>query len=115
MKGTVAAIEQELVDDHGYVYRYRTEGGVDGLQGGESPFLICTFWLIEQYAASGRLEEAEDKMNMVTGVANDLGLLAEEYDPINKRLAGNFPQAFSHLALIRAADAISRARLARGA
>ncbi|AHI23881.1 glycoside hydrolase family 15 protein [Corynebacterium vitaeruminis] len=115
MKGTVAAIEQELVDDHGYVYRYRTEGGVDGLQGGESPFLICTFWLIEQYAASGRLEEAEEKMNMVTGVANDLGLLAEEYDPINKRLAGNFPQAFSHLALIRAADAISRARLARGA
>lgn len=108
MLATVAVIEKELVDEHGFVFRYRTEGGVDGLAGDESPFLICTFWLIEQYAASGRLAEAKEKMQLVAGVANDVGLLAEEYDPINKRLAGNFPQAFSHLALIRAADAIAR-------
>lgn len=110
MLGTVKRIEQELVDDHGFVYRYRTEGGIDGLSGDEAPFLICTFWLIEQYAASGRLDDAIERMNVLAGIASDLGLLAEEYDPERRRMAGNFPQAFSHLALIRAADAIAHAQ-----
>lgn len=109
MLGTVARIEEELVDEHNLVYRYRTEQGLDGLEGDEYPFLICTFWLIEQYAASGRVADAVCLMEQVTGYANDLGLLSEEYDPASKRLAGNFPQAFSHLALIRAADAINLA------
>ncbi|MCQ9355593.1 glycoside hydrolase family 15 protein [Corynebacterium sp. 1222RC1] len=110
MLGTVAQIERDLMDDHGLVYRYRTEHGVDGLAGDEYPFLICTFWLIEQYAASGRLEEAKQRMEQLVGYANELGLLSEEYDPASQRLAGNFPQAFSHLALIRAADAIELAQ-----
>ncbi|MBP3088218.1 glycoside hydrolase family 15 protein [Corynebacterium sp. sy017] len=109
MLGTVAAIEQDLVDEYGYVYRYRTEDGVDGLSGDEAPFLICTFWLIEQYAASGRVADAQERMKVVCQAANDLGLLAEEYDPRHQRLTGNFPQAFSHLSLIRASDAIGRA------
>lgn len=109
MLGTVAKIEQDLMDEHGLVYRYRTEHGIDGLSGDEYPFLICTFWLIEQYAASGRLDDAVERMHQLTSYANDLGLLSEEYDPATARLAGNFPQAFSHLALIRAADAIELA------
>ncbi|GGG72910.1 glycoside hydrolase family 15 protein [Corynebacterium pelargi] len=109
MLGTVEKIEKELVDAHGFVYRYRTEGGMDGIEGDEYPFLICTFWYIEQLAASGQLEQARERMWQLVGIANDLGLLAEEYDPASQRLAGNFPQAFSHLSLIRAADAIARA------
>lgn len=108
MLGTVAKVEQDLVDEYGLVYRYRTEAGLDGLAGDEYPFLICAFWLVEQYAVSGRLEEAKEGMARLCGYANDVGLLAEEYDPKTQRLAGNFPQAFSHLALIRAADAITR-------
>lgn len=106
MLGTVARIEEDLVDEHGLVYRYRTEAGLDGLDGDEYPFLICAFWLVEQYAVSGRLQDAKRDMERLCGYANDVGLLAEEYDPKTGRLAGNFPQAFSHLALIRAADAI---------
>lgn len=106
MLGTVAKIEQDLVDESGLVYRYRTESGLDGLAGDEYPFMICAFWLVEQYAFSGRLEEAQRDMDRLCGYANDVGLLSEEYDPKTGRLAGNFPQAFSHLALIRASDAI---------
>ncbi len=110
MLSTVARIEADLVDEHGLVYRYRTvEGeGIDGLKGEEYPFVMCAFWLVEQYAASGRLAEAREKFEMLCGLSTDLGLLAEEYDPATRRLAGNFPQAFSHLSLIRAADAIAR-------
>ena len=107
MLGTVAAIEQDLVDEHGLVHRYRTEAGLDGLEGGEYPFLICCFWLVEQYACSGRVEDARELMDQLCGYANDLGLMSEEYDPESARLAGNFPQAFSHLSLIRAADALA--------
>ncbi|VEH05801.1 glycoside hydrolase family 15 protein [Corynebacterium kutscheri] len=113
MLGTVRRIEEELVDEHGFVYRYRTEQGLDGITGAEYPFVMCTFWLIEQYAASGRLTDAEQRMELMLSVVNDLGLIAEEYDPVQKRLAGNFPQAFSHLSLIRAADAIAVARAGR--
>ncbi len=109
MLGTVARIERDIVDEHGLVHRYRTEAGMDGLEGGEYPFILCTFWLVEQYAHSGRLEEAQELMAQVVGYASDVGLLSEEYDPEAGRLAGNFPQAFSHLGLIRAADAIKAA------
>jgi GH15 family glucan-1,4-alpha-glucosidase len=108
MLGTVAAIEQELLQD-GLVMRYRTESGVDGLQGGEHPFLACSFWLVVQYARSGRVIEAKRLMDRLVGFTNDVGLLSEEYAVHAGRQAGNFPQAFSHLALVRAADAVAAA------
>ncbi|XKH53251.1 glycoside hydrolase family 15 protein [Citricoccus nitrophenolicus] len=110
MLGTVAAIERDLMGTRGLVHRYRTGSDLDGLEGHEYAFLICSFWLVEQYAASGRLDDAEETMALLCSCATDLGLLAEEYDAGSGRLAGNFPQAFSHLALIRAADAIQKAR-----
>lgn len=106
MLGTVARIEAELLDDHGFVRRYLTDGS-DGLQGEEGAFLMCTFWLVEQYARSGRREEAARLMDRLLAVRNDVGLLAEEYDATTDSLLGNFPQAFSHLALLRAAHALS--------
>ncbi|MUN64806.1 glycoside hydrolase family 15 protein [Kocuria sediminis] len=109
MLGTVARIEHELADEHGLLRRYRIETGLDGLQGDEYPFLICTFWLVEQYARSGRIDDAQTLLDQLTGYATDLGLFAEEYDPVSGRLAGNFPQAFSHLGFIRAVDAVSQA------
>ncbi|HEX4059160.1 MAG TPA: glycoside hydrolase family 15 protein [Galbitalea sp.] len=105
MLGTVAAIESSLLRD-GLVLRYATESGVDGLPGGEHPFLACSFWLAEQYANSGRKDDAVDLMDRLVGFCNDLGLLSEEYDVAGKRQVGNTPQALSHLALVRAADAI---------
>ncbi|MFD1720055.1 glycoside hydrolase family 15 protein [Amnibacterium endophyticum] len=105
MLGTVEAIERELLED-GLVMRYRTEGGGDGLPPGESPFLACSFWLVEQYAASGQREKATALMDRLMTLANDVGLLSEEYDVEQRRQAGNTPQALSHLALVRAADAI---------
>ncbi|MEE1621596.1 glycoside hydrolase family 15 protein [Zafaria sp. Z1313] len=107
MLGTVARIERDLRDDAGLLLRYRTHDGVDGLPPGEHPFLACSFWLVEQYARSGRIDDARALMDQLVGYANGLGLMAEEYDAVNSRMAGNFPQAFSHLALIRAADAIN--------
>lgn len=106
MLATVDRIEQTLMRD-GLVLRYRTDTGVDGLPGGEHPFLACSFWLVEQYAMSGRVAEARALMGRLCSFTNDLGLLSEEYDPIAKRQVGNFPQAFSHLALVRAADALA--------
>ncbi|CAN5128769.1 glycoside hydrolase family 15 protein [soil metagenome] len=108
MLGTVAAIEAELLQD-GLLLRYRTETGVDGLPAGENPFLACSFWLVEQYARSGRLADARTLMDRLVGFANDVGLLSEEYDVRNGRQAGNTPQALTHLALVRAADAIAAA------
>jgi GH15 family glucan-1,4-alpha-glucosidase len=108
MLGTVAAIERTLMRD-GLVLRYLTDSGVDGLPGGEHPFLACSFWLVEQYAKSGRLADAITLMDRLVGFANDLGLLSEEYDVQGHRQAGNTPQALSHLTLVRAADAIDRA------
>ena len=106
MLATVARIEQTLMHD-GLLHRYRTESGVDGLAGEESPFLACSFWLVEQYASTGRGEEASALMDRLCALTNDVGMLAEEYDPVNRRQLGNTPQAFSHLALVRAADALS--------
>jgi GH15 family glucan-1,4-alpha-glucosidase len=106
MLGTVAAIEEELLRD-GLLMRYQTETGVDGLPAGEHPFLACSFWLVEQYARSGRADDATKLMDRLVGFANDVGLLSEEYDVGTGRQAGNTPQALSHLALVRAADAIA--------
>lgn len=106
MLSTVARIEQELLDADGFLHRYPTDGS-DGLTGDEYPFLICTFWLVEQYAHTGRLEEAKTKMERILSIQSPLGLLAEEYSTTHKRLAGNFPQAFSHIGLISAARAIN--------
>jgi GH15 family glucan-1,4-alpha-glucosidase len=114
MLGTVAAIESELLRD-GLVLRYLTESGVDGLPGGEHPFLACSFWLAEQYARSGRVSDAIALMDRLVGFTNDLGLLSEEYDVAGKRQVGNTPQALSHLALVRAADAIQDALHAEAA
>ncbi len=106
---TTEAIEEQLMGEHGLVYRYRTHHGVDGLSGTEYPFLICNFWLVEQWARSGRYDDAQNLMEKLTSYATDLGLLAEEYDPEQQRLAGNFPQAFSHIGAIRAASALAEA------
>jgi GH15 family glucan-1,4-alpha-glucosidase len=105
MLGTVAAIESELLTD-GLLLRYLTDSGIDGLPGDEHPFLACSFWLVEQYAHSGRLDDAIVLMDRLVGLASDLGLLSEEYDVGAGRQVGNYPQALSHLALVRAADAI---------
>jgi GH15 family glucan-1,4-alpha-glucosidase len=107
MLGTVAAIEEELLED-GLVLRYRTSESLDGLPPGEHHFLACSFWLVEQYAHTGRLDDARRLMDRLMTFSNDVGLLSEEYDVQGKRQVGNTPQAFSHLALVRAADAIAK-------
>jgi GH15 family glucan-1,4-alpha-glucosidase len=100
MRGTIEAVERELLQD-GFVLRYRTrENGVDGLPPGEGVFLPCSFWLANCYELVGRHDEALELFERLVGLANDLGLLSEEYDPEAKRLLGNFPQAFTHLALV---------------
>ena len=109
MLGTVAAIEQDLMPD-GLVLRYRTQHSDDGLAPGENPFLACSFWLVEQYAVSGRHDDAVALMDRLVALANDVGLLSEEYDVEHGRQAGNTPQALTHLALVRAADAIESGR-----
>ena len=102
MLGTIAAVEQDLMRD-GLLLRYRTETGVDGVAGDEHPFLACSFWLVSAYVGAGRLAEAHALFDRLVGLANDVGLLSEEYDVGAARMAGNFPQAFSHLALVQAA------------
>lgn len=106
--GTIAAIEADLLND-GFVRRYRTETGVDGIPGDEHPFLACSFWLVSAYAHAGRTEDARKLMERLLSVCNDVGLLSEEYDVGRGRMAGNFPQAFSHLALVGAAMTIQEA------
>jgi GH15 family glucan-1,4-alpha-glucosidase len=108
MLGTVKAIEEDLLDQ-GLPRRYRTteaENNVDGLTGREHPFLACAFWLVEQYAKSGRTDDAHSLMNLLLSFSNDVGMFSEEYDVDDHRQAGNTPQALTHLALVRAADAI---------
>jgi GH15 family glucan-1,4-alpha-glucosidase len=108
MLGTIRAVERELMRDS-LVLRYRTETGVDGLGGDEHPFLACSFWLVVAYAEAGMVAEATALMDRLVGLVNDVGLLSEEYDPIHGRMAGNFPQAFSHLTLVGAALALAEA------
>lgn len=113
VQGTVRAVERELVQD-GLVLRYRTHasGAVDGLPEGEGSFLPCTFWLIDAYAMMGRQAEAKELFERMLALRNDVGLLAEEYDPVGRRQLGNFPQAFSHLSLVTSAYNVSPGLLA---
>ncbi len=102
MRGTIEAIGRELMTD-GLVQRYSTHKGVDGLPPGEGVFLACSFWYVDCLTLLGRRREARALFEKLLGLCNDVGLLAEEYDPAARRLLGNFPQAFSHLALINTA------------
>ncbi|MGH6818325.1 MAG: glycoside hydrolase family 15 protein [Methylovirgula sp.] len=98
--GTIAAIERELLVD-GFVLRYRTDNLVDGLPSGEGVFLPCSFWLADAYQRQGRAAEANALLHRLLSLRNDLGLLSEEYDTKAGRQVGNFPQALSHLAMVR--------------
>jgi GH15 family glucan-1,4-alpha-glucosidase len=109
MLATIDAIADRLTDERGLVYRYRTEGGVDGLAGEEGTFLLCTFWLAQALAMAGQVERAREVFELAAGYVNDVGLLAEEVDPETGELLGNFPQAFSHIGLVNAAWAIAEA------
>ncbi len=102
MLGTIEAIEHDLLRD-GLLLRYRTQTGVDGLRGDEHPFVACSFWLVSAYTAAGRTDDARALFDRLVDMVNDVGLLSEEYDPRHQRMAGNFPQAFSHLSLVQAA------------
>jgi GH15 family glucan-1,4-alpha-glucosidase len=102
VKSTVEAIERELMPD-GLVLRYKTEQVDDGLPPGEGVFLACSFWMVSSLAAIGRRRDAKKLFTRLLKLRNDLGLLSEEYDPVCKRMVGNFPQAFSHIALVNAA------------
>jgi GH15 family glucan-1,4-alpha-glucosidase len=104
--GTVKAIEEDLMPD-GLVLRYRTDQSDDGLSGEEGVFLACSFWLAGTYHLMGRTEDARRLFEKVAGLCNDVGLLAEEYLPRQRQQIGNFPQAFSHLALVNCAYALS--------
>jgi GH15 family glucan-1,4-alpha-glucosidase len=109
--GTVDAVQRELSED-GFLLRYRPGAGSsdDGLPGGEGAFLACTFWLADALHGIGRRREAVEMFERLHGLANDVGLLSEEYDPVARRQLGNTPQAFSHLALVNAARHLSDAR-----
>lgn len=107
VRGTIDAVERELVRD-GLVRRYSTERSDDGVGGSEGAFLACSFWLADAYIMSGRLDEARTIFNRLLSYSNDLGLLAEEYEPSLGRLVGNFPQAFSHIALVNTAFNLMR-------
>jgi len=106
--GTVEALERELLQG-GFLLRFKPEGEVDGLSGEEGVFLACSFWLAAVYQMMGREEDARRLFNRTISTGNDLGLLAEEYDPKAQRQLGNFPQAFSHFSLVNTAFALAKA------
>ncbi|MFE5595934.1 glycoside hydrolase family 15 protein [Streptomyces sp. NPDC056549] len=113
--GTVEAVQRELSAQGGFLLRYRTDGqtpGVDGLAGDEGAFVICLAWLITALAAIGRVDEADINLGVLLGIRNDLGLLAEEWDPCAGRQLGNAPQAFSHVGIVQAVLAVTAARTA---
>jgi GH15 family glucan-1,4-alpha-glucosidase len=106
-KGTVEAVEKDLLRQ-GFVMRYNTNATNDGLDPGEGAFLACSFWLCDAYASIGRRDDAKTLFERLLAIRNDLGLLAEEYEPNEKRQQGNFPQAFSHVGLINTAFNLTR-------
>jgi GH15 family glucan-1,4-alpha-glucosidase len=108
VRGTVEAIERRLMVD-GFVRRYDTKVAEDGLPVGEGAFLACSFWLVDNLVLLGRLDDARALFERLLALRNDLGLLSEQYDSAGKRLVGNFPQAFSHIALINSAYNLARA------
>jgi GH15 family glucan-1,4-alpha-glucosidase len=107
MIGTIAHIRAQLETD-GLLHRYPTSPHVDGLPSGEGVFLMCTFWLADNLALLGRYDEAQEIFEKLLSLRNDVGLLAEEYDPVARRHLGNFPQAFSHVALVNTAQNLLR-------
>jgi GH15 family glucan-1,4-alpha-glucosidase len=107
VKGTVEAIERHLVTDC-FVARYATSADIDGLPPGEGAFLPCTFWLADNLELLGRHDDALRLFERLLGLRNEVGLLSEEYDPAARRFLGNFPQAFSHVAMINTACNLSR-------
>jgi len=106
--GTVAAIEKNLMSSEGFVARYTTDPSVDGLPHGEGTFLPCTFWMADNYILQNRRKDAVRIFEQLLSIRNDVGLLSEEYDPVQKRLLGNFPQAFSHVGLVNTAFALHK-------
>lgn len=107
VRGTLAAIEKDLIQN-GLVLRYLPQPDVDGLPPGEGTFLPCSFWLAQNLIMQGRVDEGEHLFERLLGLRNDLGLISEEYDPVARRLVGNFPQAFTHVALINTAFALEK-------
>jgi len=107
--GTLAAVEKHLVRD-GFVLRHDPRAVTDEKQPLEGAFLACTLWLADAYVLSGAIDRAEVLLNRVASVANDLGLLSEEYDTVASRQTGNFPQALTHIALVNTVHNISSAR-----
>ena len=107
---TIEVTQEQLVGERGLVYRYRSS---DGLDGDEGAFLLCTFWLAQALALAGQPERARTVFERAAAFVNDVGLLAEEVDPVSGELLGNFPQAFSHIGLVNAAWAISQAEAAQ--
>jgi GH15 family glucan-1,4-alpha-glucosidase len=107
IRGTVAAVERALLKD-GFVMRYQTDGHTDGLPAGEGAFLACSFWLADAYVLDGRIDEARALFDRLIALQNDVGLLAEEYDTEGRHQLGNFPQAFSHIALVNTALNLKR-------
>jgi GH15 family glucan-1,4-alpha-glucosidase len=105
---TINATEERLTDERGLVYRYRSH---DGLEGEEGTFLLCTFWQAQALAGAGQTDRARTVFERAAAFVNDVGLLAEEVDPVSGELLGNFPQAFSHIGLVNAAWAISETEL----
>jgi GH15 family glucan-1,4-alpha-glucosidase len=112
MCGTLDLIRRQLIRD-GFVYRYAPEDNVDGLPAGEGAFLLCTFWLADNLAMQGRSAEAEEILERLLDLRNDVGLLPEQYDPVERRFLGNFPQAFSHVGLINTARNLTSGRSPR--
>ena len=110
---TVRTIQRTLGGHDGFIRRYSTQDADDGLSGEEAPFLVCTFWLVDALARMGEIDEATALMDTAVASANDVGLMAEQYDSRRQRMAGNFPQAFSHLGLVRAVHSLDRAARAR--
>ncbi|MGW1185607.1 glycoside hydrolase family 15 protein [Streptomyces drozdowiczii] len=109
--GTVDAVREELGSGNGLVRRYSTDGpSIDGLPGGEGAFLACSFWLADALRMTGRTDEATELFEQLLDLRNDVGLLAEEYDPVARRQLGNFPQAFSHIGLVGTAVALAEAQ-----
>jgi pentatricopeptide repeat protein len=107
VKGTIDAIQRSLTVD-GFLLRYRTRRTIDGLPPGEGVFLACSFWLVDALCMLGRHDEACALFERLLALRNDVGLLAEEYDPASGRHLGNFPQAFSHIALVNTAMNLSQ-------
>jgi len=109
VRGTIAAVEKHLIRD-GFVLRHDPREVTEEIQPIEGAFLACSLWLADAYVLAGDLDKAQALFDRVVGVANDVGLLAEEYDPVVRRQTGNFPQALTHIALINTAHNLSAAR-----